>query len=620
MMDMDSEKLSEWVVKYQNGDGKAFEQIYNMTCRPAKFTALKILNNNEADAEDVLQDCYIKIMDKMASLQNPKVFMSWFNMIVANQAKSYIRKNNPRFYTEEKEPDDINLDDEWEKEFGDFVRAHIESNNTFSETKKRSLNVENPLEDYEKFLPENDVEREELRKTVMAMIDGLSPEKKTVVILFYYSNMTTREISESIGVSENTIKSRLVQAKKDISKAVLAYEKNKGKILGASPTAIIGWVLKNSAVSTSLTPFAASKLAVTGTVAATATVAAGAGIGTKVVAAIVIAGIVAGGGYTSTKIAKQHRAEEQPNKAVVEEYTEEANEIDSHISANNDSLIPMRPAEEYTVAPNKLVDTYIESGTLKYGVEYSLQRYSNRNRDRNDIYTGRPVLNRKNFKASYDDLLPAAKENIKKYNSYIAESVSKINKKRADDNRQAFKLDDVLTEQANVRAEEIAWTERNTAVRPDGTSYTTLFEHNGYSKGSREEIRRVDYSTYDSAISSILKDAKIYGDFEKIGVGVAVNPENEKLVFVVHLYSEESGKANETISDKDKWISTKNDIIDDIQALILNNGKLDEIEKNLKKYPVLKEILEYDFHNDLIFESMEKIIVFISDWLEKQGE
>ena len=543
MVNIDSEKLSELVVKYQNGDGKAFEQIYNMTYRPAKFTALKILNNNETDAEDVLQDCYIKIMDKMDSLQNPKVFMSWFNMIVANQAKSYIRKNNPRFYIEEKEPDYIDLDDEWEKELGDFVREHNEDCNTFSETKKRPLNNENPLEDYEKFLPENGVEREDFRKTVMAMIDGLSPEKKTAVILFYYSDMTTREISESIGVSENTIKSRLVQAKKDISKAVLAYEKKNGKILGASPTAIIGWVLKNSAVSTSFTPFDASKLAAAGTAAATATVAAGAGIGTKVVAAIVIAGIVAGGGYAGTKIANRNQAEEQPNKAVVEEYTEEANEIDSDISANNDSLIPMRPAEEYTVAPNKLVDTYIESGTLKYGVEYSLQRYANRNRDGNNIYSGRPVLNRKNFKASYDDLLPAAKENMGKYNSYIAGSVSKINKKRANDGRQAFKLDDVLTEQANVRAEEIAWTERDTAVRPDGTSYTTLFERNGYSKGSREEIRKVDYSTYDSAISSILKDAKIDGNFEKIGVGVAVNPENEKFVFVVHLYSEESGKS-----------------------------------------------------------------------------
>lgn len=615
MTEIDYGRLKELVVKFQNGDGKAFEEIYNMTYRTARFTALKILNNNESDADDVMQDCYIKVMKKIGTLKDPSSFMSWFNQIVANQSKSVIRKNNPHFYEKEDNEDYSQLDDEWSKEFSDFIIEDYYGNNSdtgmsLGDSKKRAFIDEASSEDYESFLPESDLEKEELCRTVMNMIDGLSDEKKTAVVLFYYNNMTTREISETVGVSENTIKSRLVQAKKDISKAVVAYEKKNGKLLGLTPAAVIVWALKTSAVSIPVAPYVAAGIAAAGTAAA-----AGTGIAAKIIAGMVIAGVVAGGSIVGTKVMKNHNTEESTTAAFVTEYTE--NYTEAVTEAATDELIPTRPLEEYTVAENKLADTYFEEGTLKYGVDYKIQRYANKN---GDLYSGRPVLNRKNFKASYDDLLPSANENRITYSNYISDSVSEINKKRAESNRSALEIDDTLTEQANVRAEEIAWTERDTAVRPDGTKYTTLFDRNGFSTGSRDEIRRVDYSSYDKAIASILKDEKISDDFERIGVGVAKNPESEKLVFVVHLYSSEDGKANENISVKDKYIAHSNDIIDEIQAWLLDDIKIDDLESKGKEIPIIKDFLEYDFHNDWLMEAIEKIIEKLSDFIEKTGE
>ncbi len=608
MAEIDYNELSKLVVKYQNGDGSAFEQIYNMTYRTAKFTALKILNNNESDADDVMQDCYIKVMDKIGTLKDPTTFMSWFNMIVANQAKSVIRKNNPRFYEKTQEEDYSNLDDEWAKEFGDYSDDYSDHNSddgmSIGESKKQAYIDEATSEDYESFLPESDLEKEELCRTVMDMIENLSEEKKAAVILYYYNNMTTREISESVGVSENTIKSRLVQAKKDITKAVSAYEAKHGKLLGVTPATLIGWVLKTSAASTSVAPYAASGLAAAGTAAA------GTGIAAKIIACVVIAGVIAGGGIAGTRALKNRQTEE-PTTAVAEEYTEP-----TYIESVTEAITE-KPTEAYTVAENKLADTYFEKGKLKYGVEYTIQRYANRN---GDVYSGRPVLNRKNFKASYEELLPAAKENQSKYIAYINDSLAEINEKRASENKKALVLDDILTEQANVRAEEIAWTERDTAIRPDGTDYTALFEHNGYSTGSRDEIRRVDYSSYETAAASILKDEKISGDFEKIGIGVAENPESKKLVFVVHLYSSEDGRADENISAFDRWVAWQNDVIDNIQARLTDTDKIDGLEEKGKEIPVIKEILEYDFHNDLIFEYIEKMITALSDFIERIGE
>lgn len=625
MAEIDYKKLSELVVKYQNGDSSVFEQIYNMTCRTAKFTALKILNNNESDADDVMQDCYIKVMEKINTLKDPSLFMSWFNMIVANQAKTFIRKNNPRFYEKDKEEDYSYLDDDWSKEFGDFSQTdyneysdnNIESGDSIGESKKLSFVDEASSEDYESFLPESEFEKEELRNTVMEMIDSLSEEKKTAVILYYFNNMTTKEISESVDISENTIKSRLVQAKKDISKAVAAYEKKNGRLLAVSPASLITWALKNSAVSTSITPFAASGIAA-GTAAAAGTVAAstaaGTGVAAKIIAGVLITGIVTGGGIAGTRAVKNHTAtEERTTTAVVEEHTESTTQE----VFQNESIIPSKPIEEYTVADNRFADTYFESGMLKYGVRYSIQRYANKN---GEVYSGRPVLNRKNYKASYEELLPAAKQNRNKYSTYISNSFSEINKKRVANGQKALVLDDILTEQANVRAEEIAWTERDTAVRPDGTSYTSLFDRNGYSAGSKDEIRKVDYSSYDTTIASILKDKKITGDFQRIGIGVAENPESEKFVFVVHLYSSEGGKADENISFGDKLIAWQNDIFDNIEANLMDTSSIDELERKGLEIPIIKDILEYDFHNDLIFEYIEKIIVALSDFVERIGE
>lgn len=627
MTDIDYNELSELVVRYQNGDGRAFEQIYNMTYRSAKFTALKILNNNEADADDVIQDCYMKVMEKIGTLKNPVTFMRWFNTIVANQAKSVIRKNNPRFYEKDAEEDYPNLDEEWEKEFGDYNPSDYygdgsdgsDSGYNIDESRKQAYTYETSSEDYESFLPESGLEKEELCRTVMSMIDSLSEEKKTAVILYYFNNMTTREISEAVDVSENTIKSRLVQAKKDITKAVAAYEKKNGKLLAVSPAALIRWVLGSTAASTSIIPYAAAGIAAAGTAAAGT---AGAGLAVKIIAGILVAGIITGGGIAGTRAMRNRKPDEsQTTTSVTEKYTESTTEPivkqKTESDTESDELITSRPAEEYTVAENKLADTYFETGHLKYGVDYSIQRYANKD---GSVYSARPVLNRKNFKASYEELLPAATENRKKYNTYISDSLSEINKKRTANGQKTLVLDDTLTEQANVRAEEVAWTERDTAIRPDGTSYTTLFDRNGYSTGSREEIRKVDYSSYDTAIASILKDDRISGDFEKIGIGVAENPESKKLVFVVHLYSSESGKADENISAWDKFVDWQNDWIDNFVDRLTDTSDIDELEKRGLEIPIIKDILEYDFHNDLIFEYIEKIITALSDFIERIGE
>ena len=67
-MSADKERLSALVVRLQQGDGNAFEEIYNLTRESAYFTALKI-SKNENDAEDILQETYIHILERINTLE-----------------------------------------------------------------------------------------------------------------------------------------------------------------------------------------------------------------------------------------------------------------------------------------------------------------------------------------------------------------------------------------------------------------------------------------------------------------------------------------------------------------------------------------------------------------------
>lgn len=224
--DTDKAKLAEEVIKLKAGDKSAFDSIYKMTSQNAYFTALKI-TKNEDDAQDILQESYISVLQKIDALEKPESFMSWFNMIVANNARSLLRKNNPLLFR----------DEETQNYYVDAARQ--------GET------------DESEYVPGVVTEKKELIEEVNRLVDSLSDEKRTVVILYFFNKMTTKQIAVSLGINENTVKSRIVQAKKDIEKGVHELESKNKKLLGVAPIPLVIWALKSSS-ATAYAAFATS--------------------------------------------------------------------------------------------------------------------------------------------------------------------------------------------------------------------------------------------------------------------------------------------------------------------------------------------------------------------------
>lgn len=202
----------------KSGDNRAFEALYNMTRASAYFIAFSI-TNNEQDALDILQDSYIKAFSNIDTVNPPETFDNWFNRIVSNKSKDWLKKKKPILFA------DINTDipKEWKQE---------------------ELDRDN--------IPHEAVDSKETSRLVMEIIDKLSEDKRLVILMYYYQDMSVGDISEILELPVTTVKYKLLAARKEIKKGIEDLEKKGTKLYSVTALAILpaafALYVKNSAV------------------------------------------------------------------------------------------------------------------------------------------------------------------------------------------------------------------------------------------------------------------------------------------------------------------------------------------------------------------------------------
>lgn len=186
------------IIAAQKGDSAAFEYIYNQTYREGYAIAYSMLHD-KSDAEDVLQEAYITLMQKISSLTDYEKFDSWFKRIVNNRCIDFMRKKKPVYFSS------LFDDEEDEQAF--------ENSDLFLD---QSQNTESIVMD-------------KADKDIISRIINSLPEDQRICILsFYYQDLSIKEIAENLNVSEATVKSRLKYGKEKINKAILEEEKKSG--------------------------------------------------------------------------------------------------------------------------------------------------------------------------------------------------------------------------------------------------------------------------------------------------------------------------------------------------------------------------------------------------------
>ena len=185
------------VARARDGDPAAFEELVQKYERKV-FRLAKNITNNDEDAEDVLQDTFLKAYSHLDGFQGHSKFYTWLVRIAVNEALMKLRKR--------KSDRTVSLD---------------EGIDTGEETMVREIAV---WEDD----PEQRYSQEEIRTILNDAISALRPAFRTVFILRDIEELSTEETANLLDLSIPAVKSRLLRARLQLRERLTRFFRRKG--------------------------------------------------------------------------------------------------------------------------------------------------------------------------------------------------------------------------------------------------------------------------------------------------------------------------------------------------------------------------------------------------------
>lgn len=166
--------LLEAIKKVQEGrEGciSAFEFLIERFKNRVFTVCYRVIGNIE-DAKDISQDTFIEIYMKLKTLQDPRKFSVWIYKIAVNKSINFLRKKRRLF-------------------------LFSEANSFVTEEKNKDIIK---------------------RDTINFLLSRLTPDHRTVLVLFYIEDKTIKEIASILDITESAVKMRLTRAREKLKK------------------------------------------------------------------------------------------------------------------------------------------------------------------------------------------------------------------------------------------------------------------------------------------------------------------------------------------------------------------------------------------------------------------
>ncbi len=177
---MEREDDVELIRKILSGDDAAFSILVEKYQESIHALAWRNIHDFHY-AEEIMQDTFLKAYKKLPTLKNPDQFAGWLHVIAKHLCIDWVRKQKPTMQSLE----------------GTRQEEIEESSYTQHLSEQRMT------------------ERTEYcHELVQQLLEKLPENERTVITLYYLDEMSTKEIGEFMGVSVNTITSRLQRARK----------------------------------------------------------------------------------------------------------------------------------------------------------------------------------------------------------------------------------------------------------------------------------------------------------------------------------------------------------------------------------------------------------------------
>src|SRR6201987_4680395 len=176
----------------KRGDDSAFEELVRRYDRNVFRIAQHITQNRE-DAEDVVQDAFLKAYGNLEQFQGQSKFYTWLVRIAVNEALMKLRRRRPERM--------VSLDED--------VKTEEDS-------------VPREIADWSPN-PEQLYKQSELKDILTRTIQGLPPSFRTVFVLRDVEGLSTEETADALGLSIPAVKSRLLRARLQLRERLSRY-------------------------------------------------------------------------------------------------------------------------------------------------------------------------------------------------------------------------------------------------------------------------------------------------------------------------------------------------------------------------------------------------------------
>lgn len=167
------------IKEIRKGDVAAFSLLIDRY-RHMVYTLAFQLMKNEADAEEVAQDAFLKAYRGLNKFEGRSAFSTWIYRITYHQALSKLRKIKGR---------EIGYDDD---------KSGTSGNSSFDE------------------MASDNIEKEDRKRFLKQALSKLKGEEATVLTLFYFEELRVEEISDITGLTVSNVKVKLHRGRQNL--------------------------------------------------------------------------------------------------------------------------------------------------------------------------------------------------------------------------------------------------------------------------------------------------------------------------------------------------------------------------------------------------------------------
>lgn len=171
----------ELLIRVQGGDTDAFDALVRRYLPRARVVARRLMHDPD-DADDLVQDAFLRALEKIATFDVTRAFEPWFTRLLVNLGLDQRRKQTVR-RTERHDPE------------------------TFAGAAS----------------PHREAERTELRESLSQALERLPERQRLIVSLFEIDGLSTEEVASMLKVSQVTVRWHLHQARRTLREALKGW-------------------------------------------------------------------------------------------------------------------------------------------------------------------------------------------------------------------------------------------------------------------------------------------------------------------------------------------------------------------------------------------------------------